>query len=223
MDYFPKDYLLIIDEIARDDAADPGDVLRATATARRCWWITASGCRRRWTTGRCGSRNSQAMWNQVLFVSATPGKYELELTGGEVVEQVIRPTGLVDPQIEVRPATGQVPDLVAETQEAGGGGRADAGDDADQAAGGGSVACTWRRRGCACKYLHSEIETLDRVEILRELREGEFDVLVGVNLLREGLDLPEVSLVAILDADKAGVFAERDVADPDDRAVRRGT
>jgi excinuclease ABC subunit B len=143
------------------------------------------------------------MWNKVLFVSATPGKFELNLTGGEVVEQVIRPTGLVDPPIEVRPATGQVQDLVEECKK-----RA--------ALGQRSLVTALTKRlsedlahylgeaGMRCKYLHSEIQTFDRVEILRELREGGFDVLVGVNLLREGLDLPEVSLVAILDADKEG-------------------
>ena len=141
------------------------------------------------------------MWNQVLFVSATPGKYELSVTGGEVVEQVIRPTGLVDPQIEVRPATGQVQDLIVETQK-----RAEKGER--------TLVTTLTKRlaedlahymgeaGLRSKYLHSEIQTFDRVEILRELREGTFDVLIGVNLLREGLDLPEVSTVAILDADK---------------------
>jgi excinuclease ABC subunit B len=144
-----------------------------------------------------------AMWNQVLFVSATPAKFELGLTQGEVVEQVIRPTGLVDPQIEVRPATGQVLDLVAETKKR-------------SAKNERSLVTTLTKRlaedlahymseaGLKCKYLHSEIQTFDRVEILRELREGTFDVLIGVNLLREGLDLPEVSMVAILDADKQG-------------------
>jgi excinuclease ABC subunit B len=143
------------------------------------------------------------MWNQVMFVSATPAKYELGLTGGEVVEQVIRPTGLIDPQIEVRPASGQVMDLVNECHK-----RAAAGERV--------LVTTLTKRlaedlshymgeaGLKCKYLHSEIQTFDRVEILRELREGGFDVLVGVNLLREGLDLPEVSFVAILDADKQG-------------------
>jgi excinuclease ABC subunit B len=139
----------------------------------------------------------------VVFVSATPGDYELELAGGEVVEQIIRPTGLVDPPVEVRPATGQVADLLAEIAK-----RVEAGErtlittvtkrlSED-------LADYIRNEGYRCKYLHSEIDTLDRVDILRELREGKFDVLVGVNLLREGLDLPEVSLVAILDADKQG-------------------
>jgi excinuclease ABC subunit B len=140
---------------------------------------------------------------QVMYVSATPGPYELARTGGEIAEQVIRPTGLVDPQIEVKPAQGQVPDLMERCRE--------------RAAQGERVlvtALTKRlcedltsyldEQGLNVRYLHSEIETLERVAILTDLRRGEFDVLVGVNLLREGLDLPEVSLVCILDADKQG-------------------
>ena len=145
----------------------------------------------------------EELWPQVVFVSATPGDYELELSGGDVVEQIIRPTGLVDPVIEVRPADGQVPDLLSMIQE-----RTASGDRT-------IVTCLTKRlsedlasylsdNDIDCRYLHSEVETLDRVVILRELREGQFDVLVGVNLLREGLDLPEVSLVAIMDADKTG-------------------
>ena len=140
---------------------------------------------------------------QTVFVSATPGPYELERTGGEVVEQVIRPTGLLDPEVEVRPAQGQVADLLTECRE-----RA-ARDERVLV-----TALTKRlcedltnyldERDVRVRYLHSEIDTLERLEILRDLREGEFDVLVGVNLLREGLDLPEVSLVCILDADKTG-------------------
>ncbi|RMH27862.1 MAG: excinuclease ABC subunit UvrB [Planctomycetota bacterium] len=140
---------------------------------------------------------------QVLFVSATPGPYELERAGGEVAEQIIRPTGLLDPTIEVRPARDQVPDLVERCAAC-----AAAGDRAlvtaltkklcEQ------LATYLADRGLRVRYLHSEVETLDRLEILRDLRTGEFDVLVGVNLLREGLDLPEVALVAILDADKEG-------------------
>lgn len=140
---------------------------------------------------------------QVLFVSATPGPYELERVGGEVAEQVIRPTGLLDPVIEVKPASGQVPDLLERCKE--------------RVARGERVLVTAltkrlcedltlyiHEKGLAVRYLHSEIETLERVEILNDLRKGDFDVLVGVNLLREGLDLPEVSLVCILDADKEG-------------------
>src|SRR5262249_11991354 len=140
---------------------------------------------------------------RVLFMSATPGPYELERTGGEVVEQVIRPTGLVDPIVHVRPARGQGPDLVGEVKK-----RAERqervlatpltkrlGED---------LSNYFREAGLRTKWLHSELDAIERVQILRELREGAFDVLVGVNLLREGLDLPEVSLVAILDADKEG-------------------
>jgi excinuclease ABC subunit B len=145
----------------------------------------------------------QGMWNQVLFVSATPGPFELELTGGEIVEQIIRPTGLVDPPIEVLPARGQVQDILHRI--------------AQRAAAGERVLVTTLTKrlaedlagyidqeGLRCRYMHSDIDTLERVAILKELREGKFDVLVGVNLLREGLDLPEVSLVCILDADKEG-------------------
>ncbi|MEM9418492.1 MAG: excinuclease ABC subunit UvrB [Planctomycetota bacterium] len=145
----------------------------------------------------------EELWPQVVFVSATPGEYELENSGGEVVEQIIRPTGLVDPVIDIRPADGQVPDLLKMIQER-------------KANGERTLVTTLTKRlaedlasyladqDIDCRYLHSEVETLDRVVILRELREGQFDVLVGVNLLREGLDLPEVSLVAIMDADKTG-------------------
>jgi excinuclease ABC subunit B len=140
---------------------------------------------------------------QVLYMSATPGPYELEKCGGEVVEQLIRPTGLVDPVLHVKPARGQVPDLIGEIKT-----RAAKHERtlvttltkrlAEDLAG------YFREAGLRGKWLHSELDAIERVQILRELREGGFDVLVGVNLLREGLDLPEVSLVAILDADKEG-------------------
>jgi excinuclease ABC subunit B len=141
--------------------------------------------------------------NQVIYVSATPGPYELEHTGGEFVEQVIRPTGLLDPIIEVSPARTQVPHLLEQIRS--------------RAAVGERVLVTTltkrlaedlsfylSEQGVKCKWLHSELDAFERVELLRELREGRFEALVGVNLLREGLDLPEVSLVAILDADKEG-------------------
>jgi excinuclease ABC subunit B len=141
--------------------------------------------------------------HQLMFVSATPGPYELRHSGGAVVEQIIRPTGLVDPIIEVRPVRGQVDDLLGEIRE--------------RASRGERVLVTtltkrmaedltqyYQELGVKVRYLHSDIETLERIQILRDLRRGEFDVLVGINLLREGLDLPEVSLVAILDADKEG-------------------
>jgi excinuclease ABC subunit B len=141
--------------------------------------------------------------HRAIYVSATPGEYELEKAQGVVVEQVIRPTGLRDPVVEVRPVSGQVDDLLAEIRE--------------RAKNNERVLCTtltkrmaedltdyYRELGVRIRYLHSDVETLDRIEILRDLRLGEFDVLVGINLLREGLDLPEVSLVAIFDADKEG-------------------
>jgi len=141
--------------------------------------------------------------NQVIYVSATPGPYELTKTGGVVVEQIIRPTGLLDPEVEVRPIRGQVEDLLQEIRA-----RAERNERvlvttltkrmAED------LAEYYAEKGVRCAYLHSEVATLDRVRILRDLRRGEFDVLIGVNLLREGLDLPEVSLVAILDADKEG-------------------
>jgi excinuclease ABC subunit B len=140
---------------------------------------------------------------QLIYISATPGPYELTKTGGEVVEQIIRPTGLIDPEVEVRPTRNQIDDLLGEIRQ-----RAAASERV--------LVTTLTKRmsedlaeyyaevGVRCRYLHSEIETLERVKILRDLRRGEFDVLIGINLLREGLDLPEVSLVAILDADKEG-------------------
>jgi excinuclease ABC subunit B len=141
--------------------------------------------------------------NQAIYVSATPGPYELTKSAGVVVEQIIRPTGLVDPEVEVRPVKGQVDDLLHEIRV-----RAERKERV--------LVTTLTKRmaedlaeyysevGVKCRYMHSEIETLERVKLLRDLRRGEYDVLVGINLLREGLDLPEVSLVAILDADKEG-------------------
>jgi excinuclease ABC subunit B len=147
--------------------------------------------------------------NQLIYVSATPGPYELTKTGGVFVEQVIRPTGLTDPEVEVRPVRGQIDDLLHEIRL--------------RAAQNERVLVTtltkrmaedlaeyYTEIGVKCRYLHSEVETLDRIKILRGLRRGEFDVLIGINLLREGLDLPEVSLVAILDADKEGFLRSGD-------------
>ena len=145
----------------------------------------------------------QALQNQTIYVSATPGPRELEWSQGRVVEQIVRPTGLVDPKITLKPLTGQIDDLIDECRK-----RADAKERV--------LVTTLTKRtaeeltdylreiGISVQYLHSEIDAIERVEILRSLRKGEFDVLVGINLLREGLDLPEVSLVAILDADKEG-------------------
>ena len=202
LDYFPQDYLLFIDE---SDQAIPQ--LHAMYHGDRS---------RKQTLVNYGFRMPSALDNrplnfeefehrtgQVLYVSATPGPYELTRSAGVVVEQVIRPTGLVDPQIEVRPVKGQVDDLLEEIRK-----RAERNERV--------LVTTLTKRmsedlaeyftetGVRCRYMHSEIDTLERVRILRDLRRGEFDVLIGINLLREGLDLPEVSLVAILDADKEG-------------------
>jgi excinuclease ABC subunit B len=158
--------------------------------------------------------------NQVIYVSATPGPYELEHTGGVVVEQIIRPTGLVDPLIEVRPAKGQVDHLLGEVH-------------AEIAQGGRVLVTTLTKRmaedlceyyhdlDIKVRYLHADIKTLERAEIIRDLRLGRFDVLIGINLLREGLDLPEVSLVAILDADKEGYLrSHRSLIQTAGRAAR---
>jgi len=202
IDYFGDDYILFIDEshvtIPQLRAMYNGDRSRKEVLVEHGFRLPSALDNR-----PLRFEEFREMWRQVLFVSATPGPRELELTGGEVVEQIIRPTGLVDPPIEVRPATGQVEDLLAEVAR-----RVEAGER--------TLITTLTKRlaedlaeylaqeGLRCKYLHSEIDTLERVEILRDLRAGAFDVLVGVNLLREGLDLPEVSLVCILDADKEG-------------------
>jgi len=202
IDYFDPDYLLIIDEshatIPQLRAMYAGDRSRKEVLIEHGFRLPSALDNRPLTF-----EEFQQRWNQVVFVSATPGDFEIELAGGEVVEQIIRPTGLIDPAVEVRPASGQVEDLMAEIRA-----RVEAGER--------TLITTLTKRlaedlsqyiqaeGFRCKYLHSEIDTLERVDILRDLRAGEFDVLVGVNLLREGLDLPEVSLVAILDADKEG-------------------
>ncbi len=162
----------------------------------------------------------ETMVGQTVFVSATPGEYELEKTGGVVVEQVVRPTGLLDPPIEVRPSVNQIDDLLDEIDR-----RVTKGDRV--------LVTTLTKRmaeemdkylgriNIKSKYIHSDVDTLERVEILRQLRLGEIDVLVGVNLLREGLDLPEVSLVAILDADKEGFLRnERSLTQTAGRAAR---
>jgi excinuclease ABC subunit B len=202
IDYFGDDYLLIIDEshvtLPQLRAMYHGDRSRKEVLVEHGFRLPSALDNR-----PLRFEEFQAMWKQVLFVSATPGEWEIELSGGEVVEQIIRPTGLVDPGIEVRPARGQVADLLEEVRRR-------------VAAGERTLITTLTKRlaedlaqyitaeGFRCRYLHSEIQTLERVDILRALREGAFDVLVGINLLREGLDLPEVSLVAILDADKEG-------------------
>jgi len=202
IDYFPKDFLLFIDES------------HATIPQLRAMW--AGDRSRKKTLVEHGFRLPSALdnrplrfeefqdnWSHVVFVSATPGPFEMEKCDHEVVEQIIRPTGLIDPEIFVHPAGNQVPHLLGEIEK-----RVKAKERmlvttltkrmAE------NLSSYIAKKGFRCRYLHSEINTLERVEILRDLRNGEFDVLVGINLLREGLDLPEVSAVAILDADKEG-------------------
>ena len=202
IDYFGDDFLLFIDEshvtIPQVRAMYNGDRSRKTVLVEHGFRLPSALDNRPLTY-----EEFQQMTRQVVYVSATPNDYEIELAGGEVVEQIIRPTGLIDPAVEVRPARGQVADLLVEI-----GKRVEAGERtlittltkrlAED------LADYIRAEGYRCQYLHSEINTLERVDILKDLRAGAFDVLVGVNLLREGLDLPEVSLVAILDADKEG-------------------
>ncbi len=202
IDYFDDDFLLIIDEshvtLPQLRAMYNGDRSRKQVLVDHGFRLPSAMDNR-----PLRFEEFKDLWRNVVFVSATPAPYELELADGEVVEQIIRPTGLVDPPITVRPASGQVADLLGEIRT-----RVERKER--------TLITTLTKRmaedltdyikaeGLRCRYLHSEIDTIDRVEILRELRLGEFDALVGVNLLREGLDLPEVSLVAILDADKEG-------------------
>ncbi|GAB4499655.1 MAG: excinuclease ABC subunit UvrB [Saprospiraceae bacterium] len=202
LDYFPDDYLMIVDEshvtIPQVRGMWGGDRSRKQSLVNWGFRLPSAMDNR-----PLSFEEFEGMINQVIFVSATPGDYELEQTEGVVVEQLVRPTGLLDPPIEVRPSLNQIDDLLEEIQK-----RTEVGERA--------LVTTLTKRmaeelanyfakvGVRCRYIHSEVETLERVEILRDLRLGEFDVLIGVNLLREGLDLPEVSLVAILDADKEG-------------------
>jgi len=202
IDYFPKDFLLIIDEshqtIPQVSAMYRGDRARKETLVEYGFRLPSALDNR-----PLKFEEFEGHYASVLFVSATPGEYELDKTGGVVVEQIIRPTGLTDPNIIVRPVAGQVDDLLERIRER-------------VAAGERILVTTLTKRmaedlteyytelGVRVRYLHSDIDTLERVEILRDLRRGEFDVLIGINLLREGLDLPEVSLVAILDADKEG-------------------
>ena len=202
LDYFGDEFLLMIDEshvtIPQIRAMFNGDRSRKQVLVDHGFRLPSAMDNR-----PLRFEEFEEVWEGVVFVSATPSDYELELCGGEVVEQIIRPTGLVDPVVEVRPASGQVADLIKEIAL-----RVKAGER--------TLVTTLTKRlaedlseyikseGYKCCYLHSEIKTIERVEILRDLRKGEYDVLVGVNLLREGLDLPEVSLVGILDADKQG-------------------
>ena len=202
LDYFPQDYLLFIDEshqtVPQTRGMHGGDRSRKQVLVDYGFRMPSALDNRPLTFEEFEHR-----MDQVLYVSATPGPYELTKSGGSYVEQVIRPTGLIDPEIEVRPVKGQVDDLLEEIRV--------------RAARNERVLVTTLTKrmaedlseyfaeiGVRARYLHAEVETLDRIKILRDLRRGEFDVLIGINLLREGLDLPEVSLVAILDADKEG-------------------
>lgn len=202
LDYFSKDYLLITDEshatIPQIGGMYEGDHSRKVSLVEYGFRLPSAFDNRPFTF-----KEFERAVNQVVYVSATPGPYEMEKSGGRTVEQIIRPTGLMDPEISIRPASGQVDDLLTEIN--------------DRVSRGDRVLVTaltkkmaedlteyYHDLGMKARYLHSEIETLQRTEIIRDLRRGEFDVLIGVNLLREGLDLPEVSLVAILDADKEG-------------------
>ncbi len=202
LDYVPQDYLLFIDEshqtVGQVRGMFNGDRARKQTLVDYGFRMPSALDNRPLTFEEFEHRV-----NQVVYVSATPGPYELTKAGGVVVEQVIRPTGLVDPQVEIRPVKGQVDDLLEEIRV-----RSEKNERV--------LVTTLTKRmaedlseyfteiGVRCRYLHSEVETLDRIKILRDLRRGEFDVLIGINLLREGLDLPEVSLVGILDADKEG-------------------
>ena len=202
LDYVPQDFLMFIDEshqsVGQVRGMFNGDRARKQTLVDYGFRMPSALDNRPLTFEEFEHR-----LNQVIYVSATPGPYELTKSGGVVVEQVIRPTGLVDPQVEIRPVKGQVDDLLEEIRK-----RAEKSERV--------LVTTLTKRmaedlseyftevGVRCRYLHSEVETLDRIKILRDLRRGEFDVLIGINLLREGLDLPEVSMVAILDADKEG-------------------
>ncbi len=218
MDYLPRDHLIIIDEshvtVPQIGGMLKGDRSRKLTLVEHGFRLPSALDNRPLSfaefEARCG---------QTIYVSATPGDYELKVAG-QVVEQVIRPTGLVDPEVEVRPAAGQVDDLVARLRET-------------VAAGGRALVTTLTKRMAEdlteflreiefrVRYLHSDIDTLERVELIRQLRLGTFDILVGINLLREGLDIPEVALVAILDADKEGFLrSHRSLIQTAGRAAR---
>jgi excinuclease ABC subunit B len=202
LDYFPEDFLTIIDEshvtVPQIGGMYAGDRSRKMTLVDHGFRLPSALDNRPLNFGEFESRVGQ-----VIHVSATPGPYELRKVGGRIVEQIIRPTGLIDPEIEVRPVRGQVDDLKAEIEaRAGRNERTLVTTLTKRMAE--DLARHYHEGGLRVRYLHSEIETLDRVKILRELRQGVFDALIGINLLREGLDLPEVSLVAILDADKEG-------------------
>jgi len=219
LDYFPDDFLMVVDEshatLPQIKAMYGGDRARKINLVEFGFRLQAAMDNR-----PLKFEEFQSIVNQIIYVSATPADFEIEMSDGVVVEQVIRPTGLLDPEIEVRPSLNQIDDLIEEIQK--------------------RILLKERtlvttltkrmaeelqkyldRMGILCRYIHSEVDTLERVEILQQLRQGVFDVLIGVNLLREGLDLPEVSLVAILDADKEGFLRnERSLVQTVGRAAR---
>ncbi len=219
LDYFPKDYLMVVDEshvtLSQVHAMYGGDRSRKENLVEYGFRLPAAMDNR-----PLKFDEFESMQNQVIYVSATPADYELQKTEGVVVEQVIRPTGLLDPVIEIRPSLNQIDDLIEEIQT-----RAEIDE---------RVLVTTLTKRMAeelakylakldirCRYIHSEVDTLERIEIMQDLRKGIFDVLIGVNLLREGLDLPEVSLVAILDADKEGFLrSHRSLTQTIGRAAR---
>ncbi|MCX2720479.1 excinuclease ABC subunit UvrB [Lentiprolixibacter aurantiacus] len=219
LDYFPDDYLMVVDEshvtIPQVHAMYGGDRSRKENLVEYGFRLPAALDNR-----PLKFEEFEALQNQVIYVSATPADYELQLSQGVYVEQVIRPTGLLDPQIEVRPSKNQIDDLVEEIQKR---------VELDER----TLVTTLTKRMAEelakyltriqvrCRYIHSDVDTLERVEIMQDLRKGIFDVLIGVNLLREGLDLPEVSLVAILDADKEGFLrSNRSLTQTVGRAAR---
>lgn len=207
IDYFPKDFLMVIDEshvtVPQVHAMYGGDRSRKESLVEYGFRLPAAMDNR-----PLKFEEFEAMQNQVIYVSATPADYEMEKTGGSYIEQIIRPTGLLDPVIEIRPTLNQIDDLMEEIHKR---------SDADERV----LVTTLTKKmaeeltkyftkfGIRTRYIHSDVETLERIQIMQDLRLGLFDVLIGVNLLREGLDLPEVSLVAILDADKEGMLRSR--------------
>jgi excinuclease ABC subunit B len=202
MDFFPKDYLLVVDEshatIPQIGGMHAGDRSRKTVLVEHGFRLPSALDNR-----PLEFSEFQSLQGQTIYVSATPAEQEIQWSGGRVVEQIVRPTGLIDPKVTVKPLKGQIDDLMEEVRT-----RAENKER--------TLVTTLTKRsaeeltdylrdlGVNVRYLHSEIDAIERVEVLRALRKGEFDVLIGINLLREGLDLPEVSLVAILDADKEG-------------------
>ena len=219
LDYFPQDYLMIVDEshvtISQVHAMYGGDRSRKENLVEYGFRLPAAMDNRPLKFGEF-----ENLQNQVLYVSATPADYEMQKTEGVFVEQIIRPTGLLDPEIEVRPSANQIDDLIEEIQQR---------VEKDER----TLVTTLTKRMAEeltkylsriqirCRYIHSDVDTLERVEIMQDLRKGIFDVLIGVNLLREGLDLPEVSLVAILDADKEGFLrSNRSLTQTVGRAAR---